>query len=304
MRRRPPRSTLTDTLFPDTPLFRSLCSRYPDHTPELATARRVTHPGDRAAADLLRAGRTQEAFAHLAQSGHLHIAENDLDLYLGMLRSWWDAHQNGAEHPMVDRRHHTRRVLNRLARQLRRANGELGDVEHVTSDGRAFAVGDRVVARMAARHLHTPHDPTAYVRNGATGTVTALHTARDGKAKAIEVCFEGIGAIALPRHFLEEHQGSGCRIDVGIDHAYALTSYAVQGATFDVSTSRIDDGATRSEAYVATTRGRRAHHLYPTRAPDPLAGEHLPKAPDPDPLTTVDRPRGVQGNSGTLRVDT
>src|SRR3546814_13539222 len=138
---------------------------------------------------------------------------------------------------------------------------------------------------MAARPLHAPHDPTAYVRNVATGTVTALHTARDGKAKAIEVCFEGIGAIALPRHFLEEHQGSGCRIDVGIDHAYALTSYAVQGATFDVSTSRIDDGATRSAAYADITRGRRANHLYHTRAPDAIDGEHLHKAPAPDPLT-------------------
>src|SRR3546814_18843636 len=141
MRRRPPRSTLTDTLFPDTPLFRSLCSRYPDHTPELATARRVTHPGDRAAADLLRAGRTQEAFAHLAQSGHLHIAENDLDLYLGMLRSWWDAHQNGAEHPMVDRRHHTRRVLNRLARPLPPANGQLGACGTAPPNGHPFPVG-------------------------------------------------------------------------------------------------------------------------------------------------------------------
>src|SRR3546814_17390611 len=115
MRRRPPRSTLTDTLFPDTPLFRSLCSRYPDHTPELATARRVTHPGDRAAADLLRAGRPQEAFAHLAQSGHLHIAETDLDLYPGMLRSCWHAHQTVADPPMVHRRHTPRRLDTRLA---------------------------------------------------------------------------------------------------------------------------------------------------------------------------------------------
>jgi conjugative relaxase-like TrwC/TraI family protein len=262
-------------------MYRHLCTHHPDHTPELATTRRVQHAGDRIAADLLRSGQTHKALAHLADAGHLHVADDDLDLYLGMLTNWWDAHRNGAGHPMVDRRHHTRRVLNRLARQLRRAHGELGDIDHTTSDGRAFAVGDHVVARMAARHLHAPHDPDAYVRNGATGTITDLHACSDGATSAIEVCFDGIGSITLPHGFLEEHVGPGGRVDVGIDHAYALTSYAVQGATFEISTSRIDEGATRSETYVDITRGRQANHLYLTRAPDPLDGEHLPKAPEP-----------------------
>lgn len=271
-------------------MYRYLCTHHPDHTPELATTRRVQHAGDRVAADLLRSGQTHKALAQLTESGHLHVADDDLDLYLGMLTNWWDAHRNGAGHPMVDRRHHTRRVLNRLARQLRRAHGELGDIDHTTSDGRAFAVGDHVVARMAARHLHTSHDPAAYVRNGATGTITDLHPCVDGTTGAVEVCFDGIGTITLPHDFLEEHVGPGGRVDVGIDHAYALTSYAVQGATFEISTSRIDQGATRSETYVDITRGRQANHLYLTRAPDPLDGEHLPKAPEPKlPRSVADR---------------
>src|SRR5690606_20666969 len=91
----------------------------------------------------------------------------------------------------------------------------------------------------------------------------------------------------------------GDRTDVGLDHAYAVTSYAVQGSTFERSTSRIDAGATRSETYVDITRGRQANHLYLTRAPDPLDGEHLPKAPDPDlPVAVSDRLR----RSGPERV--
>lgn len=277
-------------------MFRHLCDTHPTETPELATTHRVRSHADREAARLLRDGRPHEALAVLTDAGHLHVAATDVDLYIGMLQNWWEAHQRGESHPMVDRRHHTRRVLNRLARQLRRASGELGPVELEASDGRQFAIGDRVVARMVARDLHVSGDPAAYVRNGATGTVVALE---DDGAPSLEVDFEGIGVIALPQRFIDEHPGPGGRTDVGLDHAYAVTSYAVQGSTFERSTSRIDAGATRSETYVDITRGRQANHLFLTQAPDPLDGEHLPKAPDPDlPIAVSDRLR----RSGPERV--
>ena len=277
-------------------MFRHLCASHPTETPELATTHRVRSHADREAARLLRDGRPHEALAVLTDAGHLHVADSDVELYVGMLQNWWEAHRRGETHPMVDRRHHTRRVLNRLARQLRRASGELGVLELEASDGRRFAVGDRVVARMVARDLHVAGEPDAYVRNGATGTVVAVD--HEG-APGLEVDFEGIGLVTLPQSFIDEHPGPGDRTDVGLDHAYAVTSYAVQGSTFERSTSHIDAGATRSETYVDITRGRQANHLYLTRAPDPLDGEHLPKAPDPDlPVAVSDRLR----RSGPERV--
>ena len=263
-------------------MFRHLCRVHPGDTPELSTTHRVQHEADRAAARLLLDGKPEEALAALEHAGHLHIADDDTDLYIGMLRSWWSAHRNGELHPMVDRRHQTRRVLNRLARQLRRANGELGQ-EVTVADGRAFAVGDRVVARMVARDLHVDGDRNAYLRNGASGVVVAVSDADS----EIDVAFDGIGTITLPLSFVAEHEGPGGRTDVGLDHAYAVTSYAVQGATFERSTSRIDEGASRAETYVDITRGRLANQLFLTRAPDPLDGEHLPKAPDPEVTRTV-----------------
>ncbi len=263
-------------------MFRHLCQTNPGDTPELSTTHRVQHEADRAAARLLLDGKPAEALAALEDAGHLHIADDDTDLYIGMLRSWWSAHQNGEHHPMVDRRHQTRRVLNRLARQLRRAHGELGE-EITVSDGRAFAVGDRVVSRMVARDLHVDGNRHAYVRNGASGLVLAVSEADSG----IDVAFDGIGTITLPLSFVDEHEGPGGRTDVGLDHAYAVTSYAVQGATFERSTSRIDEGASRAETYVDITRGRQANQLFLTRAPDPLDGEHLPKAPNSDVTRAV-----------------
>jgi hypothetical protein len=77
--------------------------------------------------------------------------------------------------------------------------------------------------------------------------------------------------------------------DVGFDHAYAVTSYAVQGATRAISTSRIDPTATRAEVYVDITRGQTANHLYLTQPRDPLDGEALPAIPPPPIDAAVSR---------------
>ncbi|HLF99691.1 MAG TPA: MobF family relaxase, partial [Acidimicrobiia bacterium] len=262
-------------------MFRVLCERAPEHTPELAASHRLRDPRDAAAADALRAGRVEEAIGHLATAGHLHIVESEMDLHLELLRRWWDSRQAGTAHPMVDRRNRTRRHLNRLAHRLLQVAGEVDGLELAASGGRAFAAGDRVIARMTNRELHPAGRTSDYVRNGATGTVMRIRRGLRRDGDHLTVAFDGIGTIDIPRAFFDHHQGPGKRTDVGIDHAYALTSYAVQGATFGASASRVDEHATRAETYVDITRGQIANHLYVTRAVDPLDGERLPKAPPP-----------------------
>ncbi|HAS13129.1 MAG TPA: hypothetical protein DCS55_21855 [Acidimicrobiaceae bacterium] len=268
-------------------MFRHLCELHADQTPELTTTHRLTDPTERRAVDALRRGDIDSALEQLETAGRLHIADDEIGLYVGMLQRWWTAHLDGDDHPMVDRRHHTRRQLNRLARQLRRAHGELGGAELSATGERHFAAGDRVVARMAARHLHVPDHQDRYLRNGATGTVTEAVPGRVPAGDRLRIDFDGIGPIDVPRQFFDEHDGPGGRRDVGIDHAYAVTSYAVQGATYDSSTSRIDEHASRSEAYVDLTRGRHANHLYLTRGPESPDGEHLPKVPPPPVVDAV-----------------
>jgi hypothetical protein len=134
------------------------------------------------------------------------------------------------------------------------------------------------------RDLHPAGQANAYVRNGALGTVTALRSGRQPQDDTITVAFDGIGTIDLRRSYFDEHRPTFRRRqrDLGLDHAYAVTSYAVQGATRAVSTSRIDPTATRAEAYVDITRGQTANHLYLTRPRDPLDGEALsPVSPPP-----------------------
>ncbi|MGH9114003.1 MAG: ATP-dependent DNA helicase [Acidimicrobiales bacterium] len=263
-------------------MFRVLCDRHPRNTPELTTTHRLQDPHDRAAAQALREGRIDEAFDQLAAAGHLHVVGDDLTMYRHVLGRWWDAHRQGLDHPMVDRRNSTRRQLNRLAHLLRRVHGELGDDEVAASGDRVFAVGDRVTARAPNRELHVEGDRRSYVRNGGLGTIVAIHLDRRDRARdALTVEFDGIGRIDVPRSFFDHHRTSAGRPEVGIDHAYALTSYAVQGSTRDVSTSRLDATATRAETYVDITRGRHENHLYVTAATDPLDGEALPRASRP-----------------------
>jgi conjugative relaxase-like TrwC/TraI family protein len=270
-------------------MFRVLCERHPAAIPELRTTHRVQHRDDRAAAEALRDGRISDALDHLEAAGHLHIAHDDLTLYRQILGRWWDAHQTGLDHPMVDRRNATRRQLNRLAHHLLRTHGEVAADEIAASDDRRFSVGDRVTARAPDRDLHVPGDRHAYVRNGAIGTITAVRRdASDAQNDTLTVAFDGIGIIDIPRTFFDHHDRGG-RVEVGLDHAYALTSYAVQGSTHAVSTSRIDPTATRAETYVDITRGRAANHLYLTAAASPLDEEALPRVPGPSPDEAVER---------------
>src|SRR5690606_23416954 len=145
---------------------------------------------------------------------------------------------------------------------------------------RGVAVAHRLPARAPNRALPVEGDRHAYVRNGALGTITATRCDPERPEQdTLTVDFDGIGTIELPRSFFDLHRTSAGRAEVGIDHAYALTSYAVQGSTRAVSTSRVDATATRAETYVDITRGREANHLYLTAATDPLDGEALPRVP-------------------------
>lgn len=60
-------------------------------------------------------------------------------------------------------------------------------------------------------------------------------------------------------------RGTFDREQGGIDLAYAMTSYGVQGSTMDVSTSVVTASTGRSEIYVDMTRGRHQNQLFGTR---------------------------------------
>ncbi len=182
---------------------------------------------------------------------------------------------------MVDRRNSTRRQLNRLAHLLRRVNGELGDDEITASGDRTFAVGDRVTARAPNRDLHVDGDrhavrPQRRARHHRrrprrpTRPRPATRSPSTSTASAASTSPAASSTTTAPRPGDPKSASTT---------PTPLTSYAVQGSTRDVSTSRVDATATRAETYVDITRGRHDNHLYLTAATDPLDGEALPRVP-------------------------
>ncbi|MGH9135862.1 MAG: MobF family relaxase [Acidimicrobiales bacterium] len=268
-------------------MFAALCRRRPTAVPVLADNRRQTSEVDRYVVDAVRAGRVAEALAALRQAGQLTEVRRVDALYAAMVTRWLAARRAGEGHPMIDRRNRTRRILNAVAHRVLQAEGEVGAAGLVTTDGREFCVGDEVVARRPARDLHPAGDKRAYVRNGSRGRVLAVGSGAEGDP-ALTVEFESLGTITLPGSFVEAHADQRGRVRPGLDYGYALTSYAVQGATLPASSSAVTAGARRRELYVNLTRGRRDNHLFVAAPADSLGGEgHLPRPPEEDVVAEV-----------------
>ncbi|HEY7951970.1 MAG TPA: MobF family relaxase, partial [Solirubrobacteraceae bacterium] len=110
-----------------------------------------------------------------------------------------------AQAVMITRENDMRDALNRAARELRRAQGDLG--EERDYGGIRVAVGDRVICRR--------NDRMVDVDNGMRGTVRHVDPAR------VVIDTDGGLVRELPAGYVQEH----------VEHAYALTGHGMQGGT-------------------------------------------------------------------------
>jgi hypothetical protein len=130
--------------------------------------------------------------------------------------------------------------LNALARERMHRDGLLGE-EEVVTETRAFAVGDRVIARR--------NDRRAGVVNGTRGEVVGIDTE----------C--GTASLLLADDTTRNIDSS--YLDDGwLDHAYALTAHAAQGATVDRSFVLGSDELYCEWGYTALSRHRDQARFY------------------------------------------
>jgi hypothetical protein len=192
---------------------------------------------------------------------------------------------------MVHGRNRQRHLLNRLAQKILAADGAVDMTQAVTtSDGRRLAVGDDVIARHGDRRLHPPQQPSSWMRNGTTGRILAIQPGRVANDDRI-VIQTADGLVDCPRRFFDRRRG-------GIDLAYAVTSYAVQGSTRSASTSAVTATTTRSELYVDITRGRDSNQLYASRPVVDGDNEHHLPTIEVDTIATL-RQRLARGTGRT-----
>ena len=223
-------------------MWEHLTNRYRTNTPELTATRRMVNESDIIAAEHARQGEIQQALETLTDAGQLTVYESDTEMHASLLARWRSLRSNNNAAPLVVGDNHTRTVLNAACQKIRRDQNQVA--EPLAYGDLAFGVGDEVISRRTDRKIFTAEGD--YVRNGTTGVVIAVTSSH------VRVDFDSIGEINLPARW------------VAADHlnlAYALTSYAVQGATQPVSTSVLATGAAQAELVVNITRGRRDNHL-------------------------------------------
>jgi ATP-dependent exoDNAse (exonuclease V) alpha subunit len=99
----------------------------------------------------------------------VHVGSDAAGVHAQMVEDWWAGRQRGEEVVMLAGRRSQVNALNRLARQCLRQAGHLG-TEEVIAGGRAFALGDDVIAGR--------NDYRLGLLNGTRATVTAVDPRR------------------------------------------------------------------------------------------------------------------------------
>jgi len=195
-----------------------------------------------------------------------------------MVADWYAA---TSEHPdqdsvMLAHRRADVAELNERARAMLRADGRLGETE-LEANGRAFAVGDRVVA--------CRNDRANAITNGQRATVANL----DEERRSLTLAFDDGRAVEVPAGYIEDGQ---------LDHAYAMTAHRAQGATVDRTFVLGSDDLYREWGYTALSRHREEARFY-VNVGGAQAALHAPRPEDPvtGPLT---RQRGKRLALDTL----
>jgi len=177
----------------------------------LTEVMRQRDPGERRALAGLHDRVPNRYLDWAAQTGRIDTFENPASAREAAVAEWARAAgEVGVEWAvMIARDNDTRRALNQAARDLRRAQGLLG--EQRSYGHRELAVGDRVICRR--------NDAPLDVDNGTRGTVRHL----DEDRVVIETDSHLIRE--LPANYVAEH----------VEHAYALTGHGMQGATVEAA---------------------------------------------------------------------
>jgi hypothetical protein len=209
---------------------------------ELHQVHRQAEAWDREALAQLRQGEVRAWSDAYRDHGRLVARPTADDLRATLVEDWWEAARQpeAGDAVMIAHRRSDVADLNGLARERMHRDGRLGDDE-LLAGSRAFAVGDRVIARRNDRRLD--------IVNGTRAEVVGVDM--DARSVAVRV------ADGTQRTLASEYLDDGW-----LDHAYALTAHAAQGATVDRSFVLGSDELYREWGYTAMSRHRAEARFY------------------------------------------
>jgi conjugative relaxase-like TrwC/TraI family protein len=220
-------------------LYPALCERL--GAIDLVKNHRQRDLSERLALARLRDGDPEPYLTRAARRGRLHLDNDPTVAKQRLLEDWWQVAQHDlTDTVMLAYQRADVRDLNEAARTLLTRAGRLGP-EALTLGEREFRVGDRVLCRH--------NDARLGIRNGTRATVAAI----DDDAVTLRSDTGVVRAIDLD--YAAEH----------LEHGYALTGHAAQGATVERAFVLLHDrGALQEWGYVACSRARSETRLYLT----------------------------------------
>ena len=221
-------------------LYRRLCEEL--GAVRLAENRRQHEPAERDALSQLRDRDAEGYLGHAAREGRLLVADDPIQAKERLLADWWSAAGEGNLREVVMLAHRRADVaeLNEGARTLLRRDGRLGEHELLAGE-REFRPGDRVICRQ--------NDSALGVCNGTRATVREV----DPPLGILTLQLDGGPIRQVPPRYAAEH----------LEHGYALTGHAAQGASVERAFVLVRaEGALAEWGYVAASRARTETLLY------------------------------------------
>lgn len=225
----------------------ALAARQPG--PELRQVMRQRDPVEQLALEALHDG-DPEPYLTLRHDV-ISVHECETSAQLAVRDAWQTAQHRHGRHRavMIARDNYTRERLNRVARAALQRDGLL-DPDRVRIGGRAYAIGDRVVARC--------NDRSTDLDNGTLATVIAVVPSR----LTLSVLTDGGQQIELAHDYVAAH----------LEHAYALTGHAAQGGTVAWAAVVGRPGEfTREWAYTVLSRAQNETEIHLIAGP----GRHI-----------------------------
>ena len=216
----------------------------------LEVIRRQHREPDRRVVALVHEGRGSEALDLLRSEGRLIVGDDLRTTLDGLLVDWHRDFASGADAVMIARRNRDVSYLNDQARELRAAEGALGQAELLVGE-RAFAAGDRVQTRVNAPGIDNRERWDVLAVDAAARTVELRRVGGDRRE------------VVLGPAYLDRRTPDG---DPALQHAYALTKFGAESKTFDRAYPLLDAGASMEEELVALSRGREVANVYAVAA--------------------------------------
>jgi len=231
---------------------------------------RHNHDVDREAARMIREGEGRAALELYRSEERVTVAPDAEARREAMVADWHRAYSEGQDALMIAKRNAEVGRLNATARELLKAEGQLGGPEIEVGEAR-FAEGDHVITRV------NDHAEGIYNRER-----WAVERVDPEQGSAVLRGIDQERVVEVGPDYLSRMTPHGEA--PALQHAYAVTTYSAQGATVDRAYVLADPSMDKQELYVAVSRSREQTYLYATPEIQTERSEYAPKVPEGDAI--------------------